>query len=87
MTAFRMVKDASGRVRLDGARPMTRAEALAESRKRWPDGGTAWQRWQTSDHSEPAVKCVGPAYIVRGMGPTWEAAFADADRRAQEGAK
>lgn len=78
---------------------MTRAEALAEARRRWEcglDRGDAWRKSITS----PGVfdrKIIGWRYFVgavvsppwatvpyrsaKGEGPSWEAAFADADRR------
>ena len=63
---------------------MTRSEALAEARRRWGDGyfaatdglGTPclWRNAGISFESE----CIG-------FGSTWEAAFADADRREGKG--
>lgn len=67
-------------------RPMTRAEALAEARRRW--GTNAWVKSTRS--GEPELYAVGdyvirksPVRNLRGSAFfSWEAAFADADRRA-----
>ena len=62
---------------------MTRAEALAEARRRWTGA-----RVDIDIHSPPC-SLHRPVYILGqlqgwervGSGPSWEAAFADADRR------
>lgn len=83
---------------------MTRADALAEARKRWgekgevniftedaslvPEGEEAIQQFEVGvlivvwdDDDEPLSRHEEPA--VKGSGDSWEAAFADADRRAE----
>lgn len=53
---------------------MTREEALKEAQRRWGYEGYAWGHC-----------CVGledgGAFETKGTGDSWEAAFADADRR------
>lgn len=77
---------------------MTRADALAEARKRWGDEGygvlgartgyikerrSAYQgsfRFQVGYYRQlPKIR----KWYLRGAGNSWEAAFADADRRAK----
>ena len=62
---------------------MTRAEALAEARRRWgPDAGLHHYGSGVAvgvyAHSALAT---APLAQVFGSGKTWECAFADADRR------
>jgi hypothetical protein len=75
--------------------PMAQAEALAEARRRWGDKGNVYDR-----AIAPEVEWMAGRYWVGapdgnwnpdtgathpyGNGDTWEAAFADADRRALE---
>lgn len=69
---------------------MTRAEALAEAQRRW--GTNAYvQRGPISDTYRVGTEHFDPFYPgnpadhfeVKGSGDSWEAAFADADRRAE----
>ena len=72
---------------------MTKAEALAEARKRW--GGNP-HRFVTvleyvrrgKSHFAVGYEVAGiysptPKFKAMGRGASWEAAFADADRRAK----
>lgn len=71
---------------------MTREAALAEARRRWGPTADAW-----GGDGKPfyGVRIVGTVVVRRvrgkfretrkGVGPSWESAFADADRRAKEG--
>jgi hypothetical protein len=62
---------------------MTRDEAQAEARRRWGSDGYAWT--DSAGYRVgviPRDKITGG--IIRGRGPTYEAAFADADRRERE---
>ena len=60
---------------------MTRADALAEARKRWGADGAVRVRYNTLSHLKFSV---GRRWRIRfysnGSGDSWEAAFADADR-------
>ena len=56
---------------------MTRAEALAEVKRRWGQHATAFLEVQTGKF------VVGGPPDWYGEGDSWEAAFADADRRAK----
>lgn len=63
---------------------MTRAEALAEARRRWRFG--AVRRQTSSAHRGYQVGEVrglgwGRAFESMGSGTSWEAAFAEADRK------
>ena len=72
---------------------MTRAEALAEAQRRWGSYGDAPHSYAPAtaywipcaDDTETfyvgTLKADGSA-DVKGSGDSWEAAFADADRRA-----
>lgn len=68
---------------------MTRDEAFTEAVRRWsaPDAAQGTIAGPYLEHSRGPSQCqvgiVGAygAFIVRGFGATWEAAFADADRR------
>jgi hypothetical protein len=68
---------------------VTRSEALAEARRRWPDDVTVTVYESGTNH--PAGRHVISSFSgerERGRGPSWEAAFADADARAaKEGAR
>lgn len=81
---------------LNRSKPMTREDAQAEAVKRWGSKGavTVWPL-ETPTHSHsvgtatpfrthlPAPLDGGRAFHEKGCGPSWEAAFADADRRAE----
>jgi len=57
---------------------MTRRDALAEARRRWGHTAYVW----IDDLGGRHQHVVGPGRNVPiGAGDTWEAAFADADRR------
>lgn len=68
---------------------MTRDEAFTEATRRWsaPDATIGTIAGPYLEHSRGLSQCqvgvVGAfgGFIVRGFGPSWEAAFADADRR------
>lgn len=71
---------------------MTRAEALAEAKRRWPISGTVDVRnyevfpgFITKVYSVGATKPpeLPPHGWAHGSADSWEAAFADADRRAK----
>lgn len=62
---------------------MTRAEALEEARRRW--GPEADVRQGIVENYLNHAVC-GPRGLM-GAGDSWEAAFADADRREQEAKK
>jgi hypothetical protein len=57
--------------------PMTRDEALREAQRRW--GKHAFAR----QYSEPTEFTVGPSLIYGHSEDSWEAAFADADAKAE----
>ena len=66
---------------------MTKREALAEARRRW--GKYAWVRyerggWRYADCPWYQVGEIDTVLVVKGESNTWEAAFADADRRKKE---
>lgn len=65
-------------------RPMTLAQARAKAKERWGDAG----RVLAYMYKSGARKCVVGLYLESikplGTGPTFEAAFADADRREAE---
>ena len=67
---------------------MTRTAALKEARRRWGASGRAEFRWKaycvggTTDGYGSYGKNFHGESEVCGRGRTWEAAFADADRRA-----
>ena len=64
---------------------MTRKEALAEAQRRWgPDAQVDyWKEFWQGSGSPMVVRYVFEGRIgpCNGRGLTWEAAFADADRR------
>lgn len=66
-----------------GVANMTKSQALAEARRRW--GAYAWVSRQIMYDYTPRYWCkvgdVDTVLITRGMGTTWEAAFADTDQR------
>jgi len=68
---------------VDDPPPMTRAEALAEAVRRWPG-----RKVEVAFDPLLGAYVVGPSGKgfgdVCGIGPTWEAAFTDADRREAE---
>lgn len=91
-------------MRRDGV-PMTRAQAVAEARRRWSaelkadEYAYAVGNWIENgrrqvcevgvmrlrdDLANHPAKGWPPYWELRGSGKTWEAAFADADRREQE---
>jgi hypothetical protein len=57
---------------------VTYDEAKREAERRW--GAAAFVAYWSFDHHE--VGTIGSLLKVRGEGDSWEAAFADADRRA-----
>lgn len=66
---------------------MKQTQAKAEAKRRWGDGGLARKTSCSAAGFPRKTECrVGrwtathPVYL--GRGPTWEAAFADADLRA-----
>lgn len=69
---------------------MTRAEAEAEARRRWGPTAAAQENDTHYDAQGLATRCrvcrhLHFGAVADGVGPTWEAAFADADRRAAGG--
>ena len=67
---------------------MTRAEALAEARRRWGANVGVFEPSRISE-GYYVRSLLGPfpwANVALASGPSWEAAFADADRRAGGGA-
>ena len=71
---------------------MTKRDALAEARRRWGFLGSVWY-YPKCSHSfhfrVGTTRRAGPDRLlvdckVKGIGGTWEAAFADADRREKE---
>jgi len=64
---------------------VTRAEALAEAQRRWGLRAKLWNRTDPRYKGRFRVGRELREYCgeVMGSGPSWEAAFADADRRAQ----
>ena len=63
---------------------MTRQEALEEARRRWVNGAV-YDPTESSSGKFVVVErpWIDPARIC-GKGDSWEAAFADADRREKE---
>ena len=64
---------------------VTRAKALKEARRRWGDAARIWRvywGWTFDSRAWCVGDKVGKHRIERGIGPTFEAAFADADARA-----
>lgn len=70
---------------------MTNHDALAEARRRWGREAWAheWYRPAPTD-GEGDIRCFevgydgpGDIWITVGVGETWDAAFANADRREQ----
>jgi len=78
-------------VRQRGACVVTRDEALAEARRRWGAGAFAYINgsamsggpWASVGYERPGSR-TGRGGFCYFNGPTWEAAFADADRREAE---
>jgi len=60
---------------------MTQQEALKEAQKRWGPNGHAFHFPNRAGLPKGTDYCVGSGYGTRGEGNSWEAAFADADRR------
>ena len=61
---------------------MTRKQALAEAKRRWPHA-TGWFLSASTDPCEIALADSFTAKLrTVGSGETWELAFADADRRS-----
>jgi len=62
---------------------VTQEQALAEARQRW---GVMSQVVKRGDFWKGKDKCFvrSARWSRQGSGPTWEAAFADADRRQKE---
>lgn len=67
---------------------MTRRQALIEARRRWRDANRfAFAKVRAVGYellSPRARKRQLLTVVVMGAGPTWEAAFAAADRREEE---
>lgn len=62
---------------------MTQDEALQEARRRWGDNAKAYQIRPTSQCRVGSLNTKPITYLTEhGIGDSWEAAFADADRRA-----
>lgn len=67
---------------------MTQQEALEEARRRWgPEAVAIHYDLRSDDHHSFEVNSdpYSPKPLAYGTGASWEAAFADADRRANEG--
>ena len=65
---------------MTGKNGMTKAQALAEAKRRWGQSGTV--KIDTSYPTGPYIvgRYVGGWFFIECMGPTWEAAFVGADR-------
>jgi hypothetical protein len=65
---------------------MTNSEALQEARSRWGEMATVTEvdirTYQDENKRFWVSSSVFPTLAVVGRGSSWEAAFADADRRA-----
>jgi hypothetical protein len=57
--------------------PMTREEALQEAQRRWGNDAYVWKGTSGKFYVEPGGKDLF-------YGASWEAAFADADRRERK---
>lgn len=76
-------------IRVSKPHPMTLAQARAKARERWERGHAIIER-----DSHNSIRCVRVGFwygnrgwtrfVCNGEGPTFEAAFADADRREAE---
>lgn len=67
---------------------MTRAEALAEARRRWgSSAGTRDTGLPRDDARRVGFGRRGAHWQQCGAGATWEAAFADADRHGEANAR
>lgn len=60
---------------------MTQAEALQEARRRWGEKASAWDFGGSGLYIVSATDHLQGGYAA-GMGESFEAAFADADRRS-----
>ena len=73
---------------------MTRTEALVEAKRRWgveasihmlfSTTGFLWWKRDVRTCAVSSESMFSSCATYGGYGPTWEASFADADRRAQE---
>ena len=70
---------------------MTRAEALAEARRRWPRSFAHVEEyvrrgkpWYAVGFHRASIYTPTPQFKAMGRGASYEAAFAAADRRASE---